>query len=81
MCNDGTSGGFYWRKGYGSGINKFVIHLEGGAWCTDPDSCIYRWSSSQDLMSSLTWTSSVILSEGLFSLDPLKVVFFYLFFF
>lgn len=28
VCNDGTPAGFYWRKGTGSGVNQYVIHLQ-----------------------------------------------------
>lgn len=32
-CLDGTSPGYYFSKGSGEGSSKYLIHLEGGAWC------------------------------------------------
>jgi len=32
-CLDGTPAGLYYSKGYGSGMNKTIIHFQGGGWC------------------------------------------------
>ena len=32
-CLDGSPAGFYFRKGWGSGANKFIYHFSGGGWC------------------------------------------------
>lgn len=72
VCNDGSPGGFYWRAGEGEGKNRFVIHLQGGAWCYDEDSCNYRWNDDIDLMSSTEWEPTIYMSEGLFNMNPLK---------
>jgi hypothetical protein len=36
-CLDGSPGGLYYSKGWGSGKNKTVIHFKGGAWCMGPN--------------------------------------------
>ena len=36
-CLDGTPQAFYYRPGYADGVNKFVIHLQGGGWCAGID--------------------------------------------
>lgn len=48
VCLDGTPGGLYYSKGFGDGMNKTIIHFNGGGWCygMDKDSvandCFYR---------------------------------------
>ncbi|CAI7846864.1 unnamed protein product [Closterium sp. NIES-53] len=42
VCLDGSAPGFYYRKGYGSGQNNWVLFFEGGAWCSSPHACAYR---------------------------------------
>ena len=44
-------------QGTGSGTNKFIIHHQGGAWCTSPRDCVER--SRTDQGSSTTWEHSV----------------------
>ena len=36
-CLDGTPQSFYFRPGYGDGIDKFIIYIKGGAWCSGID--------------------------------------------
>jgi hypothetical protein len=36
VCNDGTPGYYYLRRGYGS---EWLVYLEGGLWCYDQPSC------------------------------------------
>ncbi|CAI5497743.1 unnamed protein product [Closterium sp. Naga37s-1] len=42
VCLDGSAPGFYYRKGYGSGSDNWVLFFEGGAWCASPHACEYR---------------------------------------
>ena len=44
-CMDGSPPAYYIRKGYGNGQDKWIIHLHGGAWCYDLQSCSKRRSS------------------------------------
>jgi len=47
-CLDGTPAGIYYSKGFGDGLNKTIMHFQGGGWCygMDPNSvaedCFYR---------------------------------------
>jgi hypothetical protein len=34
MCLDGSPAGIYFSKGWGDGINKTIVHFDGGGWCT-----------------------------------------------
>ena len=38
-CLDGSSPGYYIRKGSGSGLNVWVVHLQGGSWPHDLKFC------------------------------------------
>ena len=45
VCNDGTPGLYYVRKGTGTGANRWIIFLEGGGSCIDGTACAKRWCS------------------------------------
>ena len=45
LCIDGSTPGYYLRRGFGTGEKNWIIHLHGGAWCYDAQSC-YRRSFS-----------------------------------
>jgi hypothetical protein len=49
ICNDGSRGGFYIRKGKS---DLWIIQLMGGGFCFDEISCSGRWNNSRSLMSS-----------------------------
>ncbi|CAI5471809.1 unnamed protein product [Closterium sp. Yama58-4] len=42
VCLDGTPPGFHFQAGSGDGANKWVIFLEGGAWCGSINDCYNR---------------------------------------
>ncbi|KAF7818040.1 pectin acetylesterase 12-like [Senna tora] len=42
VCLDGTLPGYHLHRGYGSGSNSWLINLEGGGWCNDVRTCVYR---------------------------------------
>ncbi|KAJ6816697.1 pectin acetylesterase 10-like [Iris pallida] len=42
VCLDGTAPGYHLHRGFGSGENSWLIQLEGGGWCNDIKTCIYR---------------------------------------
>ncbi|KAK6242895.1 hypothetical protein QUC31_009304 [Theobroma cacao] len=42
VCLDGTLPGYHWHRGYGSGANSWLIQLEGGGWCNNIRTCVYR---------------------------------------
>ncbi|XP_065859922.1 pectin acetylesterase 6-like [Euphorbia lathyris] len=45
VCLDGTLPGYHLDRGSGSGQNSWLIQLEGGGWCNDIRSCVYRKTS------------------------------------
>ncbi|CAL9245433.1 unnamed protein product [Arabidopsis halleri] len=45
MCLDGTLPGYHLDRGFGSGANNWLIQLEGGGWCNNHRSCVYRKTS------------------------------------
>lgn len=42
VCLDGTLPGYHLHRGFGTGANSWLIQLEGGGWCNNLRSCIYR---------------------------------------
>eukprot|EP00794_Sanderia_malayensis_P014250 gene14250-15736_t len=42
VCLDGTPPAYYLRPGKGLGVNRWIIHFNGGAWCFDEQSCLDR---------------------------------------
>ncbi|KAI5415401.1 variant 2, Pectin acetylesterase 10, partial [Lathyrus oleraceus] len=41
VCLDGSLPAYHFHRGYGSGSNSWLIHLEGGGWCGTIRNCIY----------------------------------------
>eukprot|EP00435_Cladocopium_sp_Y103_P017605 s551_g4.t1 len=66
VCLDGTPAAYYFQKGSGDGINKY-IHHEGGGWCESFDDCLGR--SKTDLGSSKAYPERRTLFGGYFSRD------------
>lgn len=77
VCLDGTASGYYLQEGTGGGQNKWMMHFQGGAWCTSLADCVKR--SQGPLGSSKSYASDKedILdsfdggAHGLFSDDSL----------
>ncbi|OIV93808.1 hypothetical protein TanjilG_03771 [Lupinus angustifolius] len=42
VCLDGSPPAYHFDKGSGEGINNWVVHIEGGGWCNDVTSCVWR---------------------------------------
>eukprot|EP00268_Persea_americana_P026607 TRINITY_DN2606_c0_g1_i5.p1 TRINITY_DN2606_c0_g1~~TRINITY_DN2606_c0_g1_i5.p1 ORF type:complete len:425 (+),score=73.02 TRINITY_DN2606_c0_g1_i5:733-2007(+) len=45
VCLDGTPPGYHFQKGFGSGSNNWLLHIEGGGWCNSVPSCSARMRS------------------------------------
>eukprot|EP01035_Chromulina_nebulosa_P001735 gene1735-2340_t len=70
ICNDGTSGGYYFSESTSYSLNNtYLIYLRGGGQCYDEVSCSQRWIESPSLMSSKFFTESIELS-GIFDSNP-----------
>lgn len=42
VCSDGSLPGYHLHRGYGSGANSWLIQLEGGGWCNNIKTCVFR---------------------------------------
>ncbi|KAJ4842687.1 Pectin acetylesterase 7 [Turnera subulata] len=42
VCLDGSPPAYHLERGSGSGINNWLVHMEGGGWCEDLASCVSR---------------------------------------
>uniref|UniRef100_A0A2N9I1B5 Pectin acetylesterase n=1 Tax=Fagus sylvatica TaxID=28930 RepID=A0A2N9I1B5_FAGSY len=42
FCLDGSLPGYHFQKGFGSGSNNWLLHMEGGGWCNSIASCSSR---------------------------------------
>lgn len=42
FCLDGSLPAYHFRRGFGSGSNSWILHIEGGGWCSTLASCAQR---------------------------------------
>ncbi|CAA6659186.1 unnamed protein product [Spirodela intermedia] len=42
VCLDGSPPAYHLFRGFGTGLNNWLVHLEGGGWCDDVSSCLAR---------------------------------------
>ncbi|KAK7846579.1 pectin acetylesterase 8 [Quercus suber] len=42
VCLDGSPPAYHWDKGFGAGINNWLVHIEGGGWCNNVTLCLNR---------------------------------------
>ncbi|MCO5547286.1 hypothetical protein L7F22_000733 [Adiantum nelumboides] len=69
VCLDGSPPAYHLHRGRGLGINNWLIHLEGGGWCSTHNSCFRR--SGRRLGSSHYMDEQVVFGGSL-SNSPLK---------
>lgn len=73
VCNDGSTGGFYFAKSP-SNSPYWLVHLQGGGWCWNRTSCAERNITSPHLTTNKYWKDTV-LKTGIFddnsTLNPL----------
>jgi hypothetical protein len=50
VCLDGSPPLYYVSPGWGAGANKFLLHMEGGAWCGSPAECVGWWGFRSTLV-------------------------------
>ncbi|KAK2414292.1 Pectinacetylesterase family protein [Trifolium repens] len=67
LCLDGSSPGYHFQNGFGSGSHNWLLHIEGGGWCNSIASCSYRKMTA--LGSSKYMDTSVTFS-GILSSVP-----------
>ena len=64
QCLDGTPAGLYFSAGSGSGVTKFVSHLQGGAWCGGVADCAGRAKGALGSSSEAFWPRNVSCPPG-----------------
>ncbi|GKU95980.1 hypothetical protein SLEP1_g9267 [Rubroshorea leprosula] len=42
VCLDGSPPAYHFDKGFGSGVNNWLVHMEGGGWCNNIETCVAR---------------------------------------
>ncbi|XP_065005825.1 pectin acetylesterase 8-like isoform X2 [Musa acuminata AAA Group] len=42
VCLDGSPPAYHLSPGFGSGVNNWLVHLEGGGWCNNITTCLAR---------------------------------------
>src|ERR1700690_3198481 len=45
VCNDGTPAVYYFKRGSGADAAHWIIHFQGGGWCSNGPTCMLRWST------------------------------------
>ncbi|KAK4768394.1 hypothetical protein SAY87_003535 [Trapa incisa] len=67
VCLDGTLPGYHLHRGSGSGVNSWLINLEGGGWCNNVRACVYRKASRRG---SSRYMEKEIPFTGILSSNP-----------
>ncbi|KAI3692355.1 hypothetical protein L6452_32169 [Arctium lappa] len=52
VCLDGSPPAYQLAKGFGDGVNSWLVHIQGGGWCDTVDDCVYRKTMDNGLGSS-----------------------------
>ncbi|CAA3010421.1 pectin acetylesterase 8-like [Olea europaea subsp. europaea] len=72
VCLDGSPPAYHLHRGSGTGINSWLVHLEGGGWCNNVTSCLRRKStqlgSSKYMVKNLAF-SGILGNRGQFNPD------------
>ncbi|KAK8505039.1 hypothetical protein V6N12_073803 [Hibiscus sabdariffa] len=42
VCLDGSPPAYHFDQGSGTGVNNWIVHMEGGGWCEDVATCLSR---------------------------------------
>lgn len=42
VCLDGSPPAYHMDKGFGAGVNNWLVHIEGGGWCNNVTNCLAR---------------------------------------
>ncbi|KAL5068699.1 hypothetical protein RYX36_019586 [Vicia faba] len=67
VCLDGTLPAYHFDRGYGSGANSWIVNLEGGAWCNNVRTCVYRKTTRRG---SSNFMEKAIPFTGIMSNNP-----------
>ncbi|KAK6126158.1 hypothetical protein DH2020_040136 [Rehmannia glutinosa] len=69
FCLDGSVPGYHIRRGFGSGSDNWLLHVEGGGWCSTKSSCSAR---KRTKLGSSTYMEHEVQFFGILSHDPLQ---------
>ncbi|KAL4605086.1 hypothetical protein ACB092_09G003300 [Castanea dentata] len=67
FCLDGSLPGYHFQKGFGSGSNNWLLHVEGGGWCNTVSSCSSRKFTR---LGSSKYMESPVPFSGILGRDP-----------
>ncbi|XP_021768391.1 pectin acetylesterase 8-like isoform X2 [Chenopodium quinoa] len=42
VCLDGSAPAYHLHRGHGTGVNNWLVHVEGGGWCNNITTCLER---------------------------------------
>ncbi len=65
VCNDGTPGVFYVRRGTGAGLHRWVLFIEGGGSCSSADACAKRWCSIDTAFGAMKMSNRWVPEKGI----------------
>ncbi|OMO95071.1 Pectinacetylesterase [Corchorus capsularis] len=71
VCLDGSLPAYHLHRGFGAGVNNWILQFEGGGWCNDIPSCLERAKTrrgSTRYMSKLEVFSGILSNNA--SLNP-----------
>ncbi|KAL3839530.1 hypothetical protein ACJIZ3_024121 [Penstemon smallii] len=69
FCLDGSVPGYHIRRGFGSGSKNWLLHVEGGGWCSTMSSCSAR---KRTKLGSSNHMELQVQFFGILSHDPLQ---------
>ena len=67
VCLDGSPPLYYVSPGWGAGANKYLLHMEGGAWCGSPEECVGWWGYRSTLVDPDVLPQDAQASTGYFN--------------
>lgn len=67
LCLDGSAPAYHFSKGFGSGSDSWLIHIEGGGWCSSISSCSSR---AKTKLGSSAYMEQQVSFAGILSSEP-----------
>ncbi|TXG54598.1 hypothetical protein EZV62_019854 [Acer yangbiense] len=64
VCLDGSPPAYHLDKGFGAGINNWLVHIEGGGWCNNVADCLSR---SNNRLGSSKYMDKEVAFSGMLS--------------
>ncbi|WJX88236.1 [Wnt protein] O-palmitoleoyl-L-serine hydrolase [Trifolium repens] len=64
VCLDGSPPAYHFDKGFEDGIDNWIVHFEGGAWCNNATTCLERTNTNRGSSKKMETT---LIFSGFFS--------------